>query len=836
MREKDGSRVENTLPGAGWKGPLLDKSLWLTGSIGLIWVAVVLVTEPSLRGTVALLALLSLSLSWLMAFARQLPQSVRVLGLLGTHYSCAALTLAIVGPFAPAVLALLVLFLLFATLYFARRGTLLGATAIAVLYALAAVGWTSGKLPVMPPGPAFMNLRGGHIWLRVGFGQLLVSISVSAVVMSVLRRAQHATESLQASEQKFERAFRASPHAIAITEIDSGRFVDVNDGFERLFGWRRAEIIGATSVDIGMWAHASERARLAAEVLKQGSAHDVASTLRTRDGRDLPCLFSAETVDLGDRRCFVATIRDISERLNAERALRESEEKFSKAFHASAEAISITSAKTGAFVDVNRGYEVLIGHTRAEVVGRTAIEVGMWADPASRAPMMEKMQREGTLRDYPIIVKNKAGEALDILFSADFIELSGERHIVAVARDVTKQRRAELAVKQSEERFRLLVEHAPDAIVVFDVETNRFTAANPAAEQLFGRSEAELKQCGPVDVSPERQADGRLSAEAAPIYLRAAISGERPRFDWLHQRADGSDVPCEVRLLRLPDPKRVLVRGSMLDVSEQRRAERAAELLRAQSEAAIRKLNAELEQRVADRTAQLTSANAELEAFSYSVSHDLRSPLRAIDGFSRALEEDYGSKLDPEASDYLRRVRAAVQRMGELIDDLLQLSRATRSELRRERIDLSEVASEIERELRDRYAGRDVSFTHAPGLLVQADRTLSRILLENLLDNAWKYSKGRESAVIELGKLPQSDEQGASVFFVRDNGAGFDMRYASKLFTPFQRLHTKGEFEGTGIGLATVRRIAGRHGGKTWAESVVGQGTIVYFTLSGATE
>jgi light-regulated signal transduction histidine kinase (bacteriophytochrome) len=226
--------------------------------------------------------------------------------------------------------------------------------------------------------------------------------------------------------------------------------------------------------------------------------------------------------------------------------------------------------------------------------------------------------------------------------------------------------------------------------------------------------------------------------------------------------------------------------------------------------------------------AQLEAANAELDAFSYSVSHDLRAPLRAIDGFSQALLDDFSEALPSEARGHLRRVRAASQRMAQLIDDLLSLSRVTRADLRRERVDLSAVAADVTAELRERAPERHVDVTIAPGAVTKADARLARVVLENLLGNAWKYTRERDPARIEFGAVPNN---GSTAYYVRDNGAGFDMAYAHKLFGAFQRLHSNSEFEGTGIGLATVQRIVRRHGGEVWAESTVGQGATFSFTL-----
>jgi signal transduction histidine kinase len=283
--------------------------------------------------------------------------------------------------------------------------------------------------------------------------------------------------------------------------------------------------------------------------------------------------------------------------------------------------------------------------------------------------------------------------------------------------------------------------------------------------------------------------------------------------------------------------------GALTDAFNQMlaRIEDQASALRASKEE-LQRYATELEQRVEARThelqesnealqrnaAQVLAANKELDAFAYSVSHDLRAPLRSIDGFSQVVLQDYADKLDEAGRDALQRVRAATQRMGMLIDDLLKLARITRGEMRREPVDLSGMVQEIVAELQQATPDRQVEFAIAPGLRAQGDARLLRVVLENLLRNSWKYTAKQPEPRVEFGSV---EVNGGRAFVVRDNGAGFDMKYADKLFGVFQRLHSAAEFEGTGVGLATVQRIITRHGGRIWAEGAVDQGATFYFTL-----
>jgi PAS domain S-box-containing protein len=358
-----------------------------------------------------------------------------------------------------------------------------------------------------------------------------------------------------------------------------------------------------------------------------------------------------------------------------------------------------------------------------------------------------------------------------------------------------------------------ILEHAKDGVLSVDLD-GRIVSWNRGAADLFG-------------YQVERVAGMSLDR------LEAPGQGERLK-QWFEQAKRGTPtVQCETDMrredaqpfagevtvapIRSDTGEVMAVSLTVRDISERKRNQE--ELMR---------IRAELEQRVAQRTAALRAVNRELEAFTYSASHDLRAPLRGIDGFSQALLEDYGNALDETAGHYIARIRSAARRMGETIDALLMLSRITQAPLKLETIDLSGLAVEIVTELRERDPRRRLELEVEPGLLARADSQLIRIALENLLGNAWKFTRERERARIVVGRSASGPP---GTYYVRDNGAGFDMAYADKLFLPFQRLHDPERFPGTGIGLGTVQRVIARHGGRVWAEGAPGEGATFYFSL-----
>jgi PAS domain S-box-containing protein len=364
-----------------------------------------------------------------------------------------------------------------------------------------------------------------------------------------------------------------------------------------------------------------------------------------------------------------------------------------------------------------------------------------------------------------------------------------------------------------EEKLGRLLGSMPDAVVIVNAE-GRIVSSNSQAEKLFGYSDRELQGASMALLVPERFRQTQRQYYAAGFSTRGGWVRETT-FELCGLHKDGREFPIEVSTKPLIAENGLAVTSAIRDITARKEVEKQ-----------ISRLNKELER----RALELEAANKELEAFSYSVSHDLRSPLQNIDSFSQILMEDYAKRLDADGRDYVQRLRGSCRHMEEIIDALLALANMMRSELIVGPIDLSTLAKAVAADLKQKNPDRRVDWVIAEGLTAEGDTQLLRVMLENLFGNAWKFTAKRPRARIEFGALPQSN--GARVYFVRDDGAGFDMARASQLFTPFKRLHDQNEFRGTGIGLATVQRVIQRHRGKIWAEGVVDHGATFCFTLT----
>ncbi len=384
--------------------------------------------------------------------------------------------------------------------------------------------------------------------------------------------------------------------------------------------------------------------------------------------------------------------------------------------------------------------------------------------------------------------------------------------------DITEHKRSEEARQVSDELLQAAINILPVGLWIIDAEGKIVTSSAAAQRIWAGVHYVGIDQLG--EYKGWRTGNGKLIEAHEWAGARALEKGETTTeeeveiecFDGTHKIILDSAVP-----LRKSDGSIVGAITINQDITELK-----------QTEKELRRHREHLEAMVGERTAELKAVNQELESFSYSVSHDLRAPLHSIDGFSRALLQDYPDKLDEQGKHYLQRLGSNVQKMGELIDDLLKLSRITRSDMKLEIVNLSTLAQSIATELQKTRPERQVEFVITPGLSAKGDEHLLRLLLENLIDNAWKYTGKHQQARIEFGS---SQADGKQVFLVRDDGAGFDMTYADKLFAPFQRLHSDSEFPGIGIGLATAQRIINRHGGRIWAEGEIEKGATFYFTL-----
>ncbi len=846
---------------------------------------------------------------------------------------------------------------------------------------------------------------------------------IIAMVRNIAER-KRVEQALRGSEERFRTLYNNTP--VMMHSIDRlGRLISVNNYWLKEFGYEYDEVIGRRVFEF----YTKDSARYASEVafqefLEKSFIKDKEIQVVKKNSEVIDVLLSAVgkwnekgellyslafLVDVTERkrmeealkkardelelrveertaelsRAIVSLKEEIAERKRAQQALKESEARFRTLVEYAPEAILVWDEHTNRFIDVNENAVRILGYTKEQLLQMSWLEMSAPTQLGSR-PALEvgrELHQEAFADGAPVFewtFINPAGE--EVIAEVRLVRLpkAGRNLLRASITDITERKRAEAALRESEERFRTLVEHAPEAIFVADVDARRFIGANENAARLLGYTKEQLLQMSWLDITPPTQPDGRSTAEVATQLIQAALAGGAPVYEGTNLSAAGEERPAEIRLVRLPAAGRNLVRASITDITERKRAETALRryakrletlqeidraILAAGSPGAIAQaalrhiqqlipsyrasvmvwdddasegtlcavnargviklgigarlplaafggdclrqgkvhmvddaltlptaayieaLKAEglrswinvpllaqgalvgtlnlgsdcpgtfsdeqveiarevadslaiaiqqarlheqverhaagLEQRVAERT-------AELEAFSYSVSHDLRTPLLTIDGFSRMLLEDYRDQLAADGQRLLKIISSNAQNMGQLIDGLLAFSRLRRQEMRPTEINLVELANAVFEELKSTAPERKLQFHLAPLPPARGDQAMIRQVFVNLLSNAMKFTGPKETAVIEVGS---KIEENHSIYYVKDNGVGFDMKYAAKLFGVFQRLHTDDEFAGTGVGLAFVQRIIHRHGGHVWAEAKVNEGATVYFTL-----
>lgn len=643
----------------------------------------------------------------------------------------------------------------------------------------------------------------------------------NAALRDEIERRATFEEALRASEEKYRSLVETTNTGYNIID-GNGVVIDANAEYVRLSGHRRIdEILGRRVTE---WTAPHDLERNAREVEKcaaLGYVRNLEIDYVDPAGRITPVEINATVLQTEAGPRIISLCRDISERRRVRAKLEEAHTTKGAILETALDCI-IAMDREGRIIEFNPAAERTFGWKREDVIGLSVAETIL--PPRFREGHVKGLARFLATGEARILGRRVEMSALRSDGSEFPCELainsspSGEQPLffTAYLRDISDRKQAETALGQAESRNSQLVESIHAIVWRADPHTFRFSYVSPEAEALLGfpvERWIEDPTFWPSRIHPEDR------DKAISYCIASTAAGEDHTIEYRMIAADGRVVWLRdlVRVVMGPERPRELV-GVMVDITDRRRAE-----------AEIQELNQTLEQRVRARTAELQAAAAELEAFSYSVSHDLRAPLRAIDGYCQTLAEEHEAALPEAGRKMLDRVRANAKHMAHLIEGLLTLSRLSRDEMRVEEVDLGAIASSVLAELARTEPQRVVETSIAPGLIARGDPRLLRIVLENLLANAWKFTGAKPKARIEVGVEGPPD--GEREFFVRDDGAGFDMAYAEKLFRPFERLHGQAEFPGTGIGLATAARIVQRHGGRIRAEGAVGRGATFRFTL-----
>jgi PAS domain S-box-containing protein len=613
------------------------------------------------------------------------------------------------------------------------------------------------------------------------------------------------------ADDRFKGLLESAPDAIVIVD-GKGDIVLVNSQTERAFGYPREELLGRKVEMLVPERYRGHHTQHRDGFFSEPRTRTMGAGLELhglrKDGTEFPVEISLSPLQTEEGVLVSSAIRDVTERKKAE-------EKFRGLLQAAPDAMVIVNQE-GAIVLANSQTEKLFGYSVEELLNQKVEmllpERFRGKHPGHRSHFFgdAKMRPMGV--GLELFARRKDGTEFPVEISLSPLETSEGTLVSSAIRDISERKRKDEALKASEERLQMAIEAAQFGVWDLDILRDE-VVRSLRHDQIFGYD--SLQPGWSVEI-----AERHILPEDLPRFRASFVEAFKSNNFFMECRIRRPEdhsirwICAQGRVYRDLGGKPVRMMGVVSDTTASKQAVEELERHR---------------QELSRYNSELGIANKELESFSYSVSHDLRAPLRTIDGFSLALLEDYADKLDDEGKKNLERVRAATQRMGTLIDDMLNLSRVTRASMHMEKTNISEVAVAVIEELKKTQPERQVEFRIEKGLEATVDSHLLRIILENLLGNAWKFTSKCAKACIEFG---QSSNNGSSAFFVRDDGAGFDPAYADRLFGAFQRLHAMSEFPGTGVGLATVQRIVHRHGGRIWAESSVGHGATFYFTLA----
>ena len=779
-------------------------------------------------------------------------------------------------------------------------------------------------------------------------------------------------EALQQSELKFRKAFKTSMDAININRIEDGKYLEINKGFTAITGYTEEDTLGKTSLEVGIWADEKELEELEKLLEANGSVYNFQAHFRTKNGKIIHGLMSANIVSINGTPCLLSISRNIENLVQTSEALKQSELKFRKAFAISPNALAITHLRTGQYLDVNEGFLKETGYKREEIIGKTALELNIWSNFSQRKNLENALKKNGFVKDMPVSLRMKDGKIVRGLVSSNLIDIDGEPHLISITRNIEDLLKATEASVQSERRYEKLFNASPAGIILID-NLGTIIEANPTycknigykIEEIIGEKiwnlisnpyadkKEDILEFIPsipenkivekevvnthkngelvylhlyetrirlkndksvilsisVDVTQEKQYRQELIRQAEHlqeaqnigrlgswelnwknkklswsygIYQILEISQSRqPDYGDFQQHIHPDDLPGAREILKESvksgEPfkhihRLLLAHGKIKWVMERGKSfyDARGKIIRThgtiqditrlkEAEDKLKELNEQLEEKVRDRTSRLKkkqqdlskllndvqqvqqelrksnnalqNLNHELESFSYSVSHDLKAPLRAIRGFSTILKEDYYPVFDEEGKTLVEDILKETAGMSEIIDALLQLSRTGRKNLNYVTFDLTPLVKSVftEQQKHQNLPHAELIISGLP--LLYADYSLVKQLMANLLSNALKYSSKETLPVVEIG-CNRDKQTGETTFYVKDNGVGFDEALSEKMFDAFQRLHSRKEFSGTGIGLAIAKRIVTRHDGKIWAKSKKGEGATFFFSLS----